>query len=139
MPVYHKRSRYPRLIEKGKCRGCGDPVPKGRLTWCSNACYAKYEPICVRSAVWQRDNGICQSCGTDIKAAIDDWENRRDYKRTRPTWECDHIVPFSEGGVTVLENMRTLCVDCHKKRTAEWRKRRAEQKLSRAQCELSFA
>lgn len=42
----------------------------------------------------------------------------------RDWWEMDHIIPFSEGGVTVLENVRTLCVVCHKKRTKQWHKDR---------------
>ena len=36
-------------------------------------------------------------------------------------WEMDHIIPFSEGGLTVIENVRTLCALCHKKRTQQWR------------------
>lgn len=46
-------------------------------------------------------------------------------KNLRP--EYDHIVPFSEGGLTVLENMRTLCYSCHKKLTAEWRRKKANK------------
>lgn len=37
-----------------------------------------------------------------------------------PREEHDHIVPFSEGGLTILENLRTLCGKCHKTRTKEW-------------------
>lgn len=39
-------------------------------------------------------------------------------------WEMDHIIPYSEGGLTVLNNVRTLCCLCHKQRTAKWRKER---------------
>lgn len=42
----------------------------------------------------------------------------------RNWWEMDHIIPYSEGGLTVLENVRTLCVVCHKKRTKKWHKDR---------------
>jgi 5-methylcytosine-specific restriction endonuclease McrA len=45
-----------------------------------------------------------------------DWRAWRRAKPKKP--EYDHIVPFSEGGLTVLENMRTLCRPCHKARTA---------------------
>lgn len=38
----------------------------------------------------------------------------------RSWWEMDHITPFSEGGLTVIENVRTLCVICHKNRTKKW-------------------
>ena len=42
------------------------------------------------------------------------------YHTCRDWWEADHIIPFSEGGETVLENMRTLCYPCHKHRTKKW-------------------
>lgn len=42
--------------------------------------------------------------------------------------EFDHIKPHSEGGEHVLENIRTLCRLCHKKRTAEWRALKAAEK-----------
>ena len=104
-PVYDKRSRYPLIVEKGKCRGCQTAVPKGRQTWCSNTCYARhYWPIVCRE-VFKRDAGICQICFVKVAR-----------------WECDHIVPFSEGGLSVVENCRVLCVPCHKKRTAEHRR-----------------
>lgn len=35
-------------------------------------------------------------------------------------WQADHIIPHSEGGEFVLENLRTLCVPCHKERTKQW-------------------
>ena len=42
-------------------------------------------------------------------------------------WDADHIVPVIEGGgETGLENLRTLCIPCHKKETAVLRKRLAE-------------
>jgi 5-methylcytosine-specific restriction endonuclease McrA len=42
----------------------------------------------------------------------------------RDWWEADHIIPHSEGGEYVLENMRTLCIPCHKARTKAWHKSR---------------
>lgn len=46
------------------------------------------------------------------------------WKAACPKAEYDHIIPFCEGGPTSLDNMRTLCRSCHKKRTAEWRRSR---------------
>src|ERR1039458_3676787 len=43
-------------------------------------------------------------------------------------WQADHIIPFSEGGETVLKNMRTLCVPCHKKTTKDWHKNRKKDR-----------
>jgi hypothetical protein len=42
----------------------------------------------------------------------------------RDWWEMDHVIPFSEGGITILENVRTLCYLCHKKRTKQWHSER---------------
>jgi len=72
-------------------------------------------------------------CGIDIQAEILAWRRARPIGNfLQETWrkwysekiseEYDHIIPFCEGGLTILENMRTLCTPCHKKRTAEWRK-----------------
>jgi len=44
----------------------------------------------------------------------------------RDWWEMDHVTPYSEGGLTVLENVRTLCIPCHKKRTKKWHKDRKQ-------------
>lgn len=44
----------------------------------------------------------------------------------RSDWEADHIVPVVEGGDSNLENIRTLCIPCHRAATAAlraWRKR----------------
>jgi hypothetical protein len=50
-------------------------------------------------------------------------------------WQMDHIMPFSEGGLTVIENVQTLCVLCHKKKTKLWHKERTilgKQKAKKA-------
>jgi 5-methylcytosine-specific restriction endonuclease McrA len=41
-------------------------------------------------------------------------------------WEADHIVPLIEGWDGELDNVRTLCVPCHRKETAALRKRLAQ-------------
>jgi hypothetical protein len=39
-------------------------------------------------------------------------------------WEADHIVPVVEGGDSSLENIRTLCIPCHREVTRSLRERR---------------
>jgi hypothetical protein len=34
--------------------------------------------------------------------------------------EIDHILPWSQGGRTVDENLRPLCVPCHRSRGVTW-------------------
>ena len=141
-PVY-SRHRFPKQIAKGTCRGCHGPVTAPRRTWCSDECKKRYDPYWVKRAVVERDRHICQMCGKDIAAEMLAWRRARPaniypfeawrawsraWRRAQPREEYDHIVPFSEGGATVVENMRTLCKDCHKKRTAEWRAEKAKAK-----------
>jgi 5-methylcytosine-specific restriction endonuclease McrA len=104
----------------------------------------------VKIAVARRDGGVCQLCHLDINAAYTAWRKSepdrwaqgegfllwRKWSRSEPKPEYDHIIPFCEGGLTVLENMRTLCVPCHKKVTKEFRKRRAKEKAAAKHPEL---
>ena len=47
----------------------------------------------------------------------------------RSLWQADHIVPVVEGGGSCrLDNLRILCVWCHKEETRALAKRRAEQR-----------
>ena len=46
----------------------------------------------------------------------------------RRWWEGDHIMPHSEGGEMVLENIRTLCTLCHKQRTRTWHRIKSEDR-----------
>lgn len=132
------------------CRGCGALIPKGRQTWCSNVCLRLHHPFHVIHAVKQRDKGICQLCFADIKSLYSEWYKLRPknpqgviynseagriafaeyyqflrrWERDCPDAEYDHVVPFSEGGLTILDNMRTVCGPCHRKRTREWHVKR---------------
>lgn len=35
-------------------------------------------------------------------------------------WEADHVVPVIEGGENGMGNIQTLCIPCHKRKTAAW-------------------
>lgn len=146
-----------KLDGKPLCRGCGGEVPKGRQSWCSNKCYQTHCPQMVNHAVKLRDKGICQICFNDIselhkewyikKPKLESWnpsvdrfvwqqrtarfyEMFKEWKKYHPEPfpEYDHIIPYSRGGKTILENMRTLCTPCHKKVTAKFSKQRAEER-----------
>lgn len=51
------------------------------------------------------------------------------YDWPRSLWEADHIVPRVEGGSNKLDNLRTLCVPCHKAETSKLRTRLRRQRL----------
>lgn len=86
------------------------------------------------SAIFKRDRGFCKFCGKDntrlfevIKSSGPELrrflleshrihpKRYRDAVRARfgRLWEIDHIVPLSRDGVDTLDNIRTLCIQCH--------------------------
>ena len=137
------------------CRYCGQPITPPRRDWCSEACRAKAlqafsvanDPAYQRRAVWQRDRGVCAACGRDtlalrrkLKASAGEEREllchrllQEGYDRHRLDrlilWEMDHVHPVIEGGGgTGLENLQTLCIPCHKRKTAgQLRQWRADQ------------
>lgn len=138
------------------CRWCSTEVPKGRVTFCKQICVDEYNlrrsPAAQRHAVYCRDQGVCADCGFDagkleriLKHAqySDTWRSnhhpayywKRDLLRQiglvpdQSLWEAAHIVEVVDGGGECgLDNLRTLCRECHKRKTAESRRRRARQR-----------
>ena len=55
----------------------------------------------LRTQVLIRDNCICQMCGASPA------------KDPSVNLHADHIKPWSRGGETTLENLRTLCMKCN--------------------------
>ena len=124
---------------RSRCRWCGAEVPKGRFTFCGAPCVHEWklrtDPGYLRAQVFARDRGVCAQCGIDTEALrknkrILDYRARRQFEKDwgtrRNLWDADHILPVSEGGgECALSNMRTLCLQCHRKATAALRKRRA--------------
>ena len=82
----------------------------------------------VINATWERDGHKCVFCSKPLRRKLY-WNERGEFESP----EFDHIIPFCEGGKTILENMRTLCHDCHKKRTAEWHAERAKKRREEKQ------
>ena len=54
----------------------------------------------IKLKVYTAQNGICKKCGKKC-ASIEEME-------------ADHIVPWSKGGHTVLENCQMLCKNCNR-------------------------
>ena len=136
-------------LQKGQngrplCRWCALEVPPRRSTFCSSWCVHEWRlrtnPGYLREQVFQRDQGICALCRTDARAAYFDlkrsrgthrlkllahWHLKRINRKT--LWDADHILPVIEGGGECdLDNLRTLCLNCHRVQTLELRMRLAQ-------------
>ena len=121
---------------RGLCRWCGSEVPARRFTFCSAACVHEWklrtDPRYLREQVFVRDRGVCALCGVDTESLRKnkrklDYDARKQFEKQwghrRNLWDADHIVPVCRGGGECdLSNMRTLCLECHRKVTVELRK-----------------
>lgn len=128
-----KRSEYtPKPPTKRKCLCCGDLFDGvGRQVHCSAACGRRMRKSSGNNAsrakaagtiakhfnevrILQRDRWRCQLCGVSTP------------KRLRGTKadnapEIDHIVPLSEGGNHVQENVQCACRRCNSEKGAKAR------------------
>ena len=123
------------------CRWCALEVPQGRFTFCSDWCVNEWrlrtDPGYLREQVLLRDHGVCALCHTDTRAAYLDLKRSRGVHRLKllerwglkrinrkTLWDADHILPVAEGGGECdLQNIRTLCLICHRRQTLELRRR----------------
>src|SRR5258708_1865779 len=64
-------NRYKGVGPNGRrvCRWCGTEVPKGRRSWCSDACVDEYlgtkGHAHLIERVFARNKGVCAECGLD--------------------------------------------------------------------------
>jgi 5-methylcytosine-specific restriction protein A len=153
------------------CRHCGAEPPKGRRTFCSDACVDAWKvrsnPGYAAQRVLARDKGVCAVCSIDCVALLEELRQLRRELRVaaghfdvdhsfsfelegdhafgrrvrelglagarlhlaRRLWEMDHTTPVVEGGGSCgLDNLRTLCWQCHRTATGLLRRRLADKK-----------
>jgi hypothetical protein len=138
-----------RINEHGyrECRYCNQSIIPPKRTFCSKQCVHEYRlrssGSYLRQCVYARDLGICAGCGVDTKFiarqlmdAMDNLDklnelrtqynihNKRNITSLKKNggglWDADHIIDVQNGGGSCgLENIRTLCIKCHKKKTFE--------------------
>lgn len=128
------------------CRRCQGEIAKGsgRRTFCSEGCVTEWkirtQPEFAAECVHARDKGICASCTRDCDALYRKMRVTKHARRKRRMtelglpayllrrrryWEVDHIQPVVLGGGSCgLDNLRTLCWECHRKVTRELQMRR---------------
>jgi 5-methylcytosine-specific restriction enzyme A len=133
---------------RGLCRWCNLEVPSGRFTFCSQFCVHEWrirtDPGYLRECTFRRDKGVCAKCSIDTQAAYFELKRSRGPKRQKllvrwglkslgrkSLWDADHVTPVAEGGGECdLQNIRTLCLLCHRVETTLLRER---MKLLKAQ------
>lgn len=132
------------------CRWCKGAVSGRRRTFCSDACVHEWRlrssTSYLRECIFGRDQGVCALCGTDthrlrkrimrlpfasrMRELRALQERGAIHKGRKTWWEADHIIAVVEGGDSNLENMRTLCIPCHKGVTRQLRVRRLNSRAS---------
>ena len=61
----------------------------------------------LRASIKKRDHYTCCHCGNST------------YKEPNLLLEVDHIIPISKGGLTLEENLQTLCWKCNRSKGAK--------------------
>lgn len=125
------------------CRWCELEILNARRrTFCSDYCVHQHrlrtDPGYLRDQVFARDRGVCALCLADTLAIYAALKRARGSARAaglsvyglrtissrRSLWDADHILPVAEGGGQCdLDNLRTLCLPCHREATAQLRLR----------------
>ncbi len=125
------------------CRWCRlEILARRRRTFCSDFCVHQWrlrsDPGYLREEVFARDRGICALCQADTVRIFNALRRARGPNRQagldlyglkhirsrRSLWDADHILPVAEGGGQCdLDNLRTLCLPCHREVTAQLRLR----------------
>ena len=114
----------------GRCIECDADLSGRRkgTKYCNEDCrvkwYARHDYATLVWVILERDKHICQLCGYSQRSRAH--RASQGYQGL----EVDHIVPISDGGdVFDQDNCRTLCEDCHRKVTANWRREKALERV----------
>lgn len=113
--------KYPRRKDKGRwlCRWCSNPCPKGRSSFCSEACkdevWIRTSASYARDCVWLRDKGTCAYCGAKTQlledVLHDFWGSPGwPYPPSRvPTWQSRPATGSFKGAATTPRARHFWC------------------------------
>jgi 5-methylcytosine-specific restriction endonuclease McrA len=89
--VTDRERRRQRKLERAHAalRQEADPTPR-----------REFIPVEVRKAVFDRDGGRCVQCSSNFDI------------------QYDHILPFSMGGASTVQNLQILCAPCNREKGA---------------------
>jgi 5-methylcytosine-specific restriction endonuclease McrA len=89
--VMDRERRKQRKLERAHAalRQEADPMPRRELI-----------PVEVRKAVFERDGGRCVQCDSSFDI------------------QYDHVIPFSMGGASTVQNLQILCAPCNREKGA---------------------
>ncbi len=123
-PIAEKR------LANNECPSCGKPKSQWtrRTDWtcCSVKCTETFWKEHDKSLSWQeqrfkalrRDNYTCQDCGDKYSTTYKGLSGIEIEDEMDGKLEVDHIKPVSIGGDGLdLDNLQTLCIKCHRKKT----------------------
>lgn len=141
---HYPQPHGPGMNGRTLCRWCHCEVPSRRRCWCSDECLELYRLETdwnfIRSHVLQRDGGVCARCGCDVNKlkqrlfqAAGRFQatkilRRMGFNSGMELFQVDHIQPRILGGTNSLDNLRTLCVPCHKRVTAKLANNRSQNR-----------
>ena len=140
-----------RRLNRGprECTVCGEEMPARRRSFCSDACMLLKDWPAARNAALNRDKCVCHICGFDSNALRRIWRHLDWITKRHLSGELavigfdgfgrnygaglnvDHIVPVADGGTHAQDNLRTLCIPCHKQVTREWHGLNSQRKLEK--------
>jgi len=106
--ITHYPEKIPRVLEEAACRVFGHVCPvyfvAEPLTETKNRRkHSRSIPRDVMLKVVRRDGQICQECHNPVP------DNQTEF---------DHIIPFSKGGRSTVENLRLVHEKCNRKKRA---------------------